>query len=478
MPAAVCALLLLSLARPAERPAPVVLAPVHYTWTVEVDYADEVLRATADVVLENPSAEPVAEASFLLYRLLRVRSVRDAAGDTLAVAQAVRSFEDFDKLQVNHVLVTLPAPLPPGARTTLRIAYEGPLLGYAETGMRYIQDRIDPAFTILRDDAFAYPQPGWPSFAVNRGAPDRRFTYDARITVPESLTVANGGRLAGVDTLGGAATYRYASIAPSWRMDFAVAAYTRVSRGPIHVFHLPGSEEGAAGVAAAAQAALDLFGAWFGDRPGTSTLTFIEIPDGWGSQADVTTIIQTSAAFRDPERHREVYHEVSHLWPIAPSERPSPRWNEGLASFLEYLVAQERTGEPVVDARAAQLAAWLRVQLPDHPAWREVALVDYGRHRLTDLSYSVGALFFDLLYRLVGHEAFTGMLARYVDRYGTDGGTTADFLQVVQAGAALDLSPLIHDWILTTAWADRLQEAPTVQDLAAYYRAQAAAPDR
>jgi hypothetical protein len=336
--------------------------------------------------------------------------------------------------------------------------------------MRYIQDRIDPEFTILRDDSYAYPQPGYPSYAITRGIPQANFTYTASIKVQRGLMVANGGRLDGIDTLSHAVTYRYSSLKPSWRMDFAIADYTRLSAGAIQLFHLPGSEEGAAGVAEAAKKAVDLFDEWFGPRPGAGALTFIEIPDGWGSQTDVTTIIQTSAAFRDPRRHREVYHEISHLWNVAPSERPSPRWDEGLASFLEYLVTQEVTGQSIVDLRATQLTEWLRSSLPDHPQWRAVPMVDYGRHRLTDLSYSVGALFFDLLYRLVGQETFNRIIARYVAEFGTSGGSTSDFVDVVRTSAPTDLSQFVNDWLYTTAWADRIERSSTIQDMEEFYR--------
>lgn len=463
-------LVLLSAAWATDARAQVVLAPLHYDLNVEVDHEGELLRGTARIVVENPSAQRVDVASLLLYRLLRVRSVHGDAGDGLSFDQDVVAFEDFPKLQVNHLLVTLAEPLAPGQRTALGIEYEGHLLGYAETGMRYIQDRIDPAFTILRDDAYAYPQPGYPSNAVNRGVPMPSFTYAARIAVDSGLVVANGGRLEGIDSTGDRVTYRYASLEPSWRMDFAIADYTRLSAGSIHVFHLPGSKEGAAGVAGAARTALDLFSEWFGPLPDAAALTFIEIPDGWGSQADVTTIIQTSAAFRDPRRHREVYHEISHLWNPAPTDRPAPRWEEGLASFLEYLVTEEVTGRPVVDMRAEQLVEWLRDQLPGRPAWREVPMIDYGRNRLTDLSYSVGALFFDLLYRAVGRDTFNEIVARYVADFRATGGSTTDLVDVVRATGGKDLTRLVDDWIHTTAWVERIEAGTTVAELAEHYR--------
>jgi hypothetical protein len=452
--------------------AQAVLSPIRYDVGFQVDYDAEVLRGTARIVVQNPSPEPVREASLLLYRLLRVTTVRDDQGKELAFSQAVVAFEDFGKLQVNQILVTLPQPLAPGAQTAVDIRYEGYLLGYAETGMRYIQDRLDPVFTILRDDSYAYPRPGFPSSAVNRSAPEAAFSYSARITVPKGFTVANGGHLDGTDTLGEAVTFRYSSLKPSWRMDFAIAKYTELASGPIRVYHLSGDELGAVGVARAAAQSLGIYTRWFGPLRESTGLTFIEIPDGWGSQADVTTIIQSAAAFKDPQQHREVYHEISHLWNAPPTDRPSPRWNEGLASFLEYLVTQEVTGKPIVDARANQLIDWLRGSLSTHAAWRTVPLVDYGRARLTDLSYSVGAVYFDLLYRLAGQEAFNKIINSFATDFGARGGSTKDLMDIVRKTAKMDLSQLNNDWIFTTAWADRVEHSASIQELEAYYRRQ------
>jgi hypothetical protein len=93
------------------------------------------------------------------------------------------------------------------------------------------------------------------------------------------------------------------------------------------------------------------------------------------SQADVAAILLAAAAFRDSTDH-ELYHEVAHLWNPPATDLPSPRWNEGLSSFLEYLAEEQFTGWWVA-CRADQLLDWLRRIAPDrgsHPG----ALIDYG----------------------------------------------------------------------------------------------------
>ncbi len=468
---AACGLLLLATLLAGQVHAQVVLSPTNYDLNIEVEFDEEILRGTAGITLENAATEPVHEASLLLYRLLRVQAVHDKQGHDLDFRQSVVAFEDFGQLQVNQIVIPFAEPLSPGAAVTLQLQYGGYLLGYSETGMLYIQDRIAPEFTILREDSYAYPQPGYPSRLVNRGAAEWNFSYLARITVPKEYTVANGGRLVACDTLGEKRVFQFASLKPSWRMDFAIAHYTRMTSGIIHVYYLPGDKEGAAGVAAAAQRSFDLYTSWFGPLRGTAGLTFIEIPDGWGSQADVSTIIQSAAAFQDPERHHEVYHEISHLWNVSPTDRPSPRWNEGLATFLENLVDQEISGRPEVDARTTQLIDWLVQQLPDHPRWSKVPMVDYGREGLTDLSYSVGAVFFDLLYRLAGRDTFNAIVGRYYANYQKTGGSTEDFATLaIEVADAKYVSKLFHDWVFTTSWADRIVKIAGIEELVKYYR--------
>lgn len=89
---------------------------------------------------------------------------------------------------------------------------------------------------------------------------------------------------------------------------------------------------------------LDLYTQWFGPLQQYQGYAVIEIPDGWGSQADVTSIIQAAAAFKETERTQEVYHEISHLWNVEEKEALPPRWNKGLAMFLHYLTVENVEG--------------------------------------------------------------------------------------------------------------------------------------
>jgi len=445
------------------------VTPTHYELTVRLDFEQERLQGTARITLRNVSGAPVTDVSLLLYRLMEIRAA-SVNGAPAAFTQRVARFSDFTKLQVAQSVVTLPTPLPPGGTVELEVRYDGQLLGYAETGMAYVRDHIDPSFTVLRDDAFAFPKVGGLSLTANRRAPFPSYDYLARITVPESLVVVNGGRLLERTVAAGWATYVYRSVKPSWRMDFAIGDYAVIQDGPIRVAYLKRDSVGARRVAGSARRSLDLLTTWFGPLPGDPSLTILELEDGYGSQADVAAIMQTAAAFRDSTRDHELYHEVAHLWNPPATDLPSPRWNEGLSSFLEYLVQEELTGHPVVAARADRLLDWLRGLAARREDITRVPLVDYGKTQMTDFSYSEGALLFYLLYGVAGAERFRAIIGGYSRQYATTGASTRDLAAYANRTARMNLQPLFDDWAFTTGWWPAIKNGATYAELVRRYK--------
>ncbi len=454
------------------------LRPTRYELDLRVDFKEEKISGSARITLQNSGASPVREASFLLYRLMTVTGVQDENGATIPFRQAVVAFEDEPRKQTNHLIVSLAPPLPPGGSTIVRIEYGGYLAGYVETGSLYIQDRVDEAFTIIREDADAYPNLGVPSYASNRAAGLPEFDYFARITVPESHVVANGGALVERAARDGRATYVYRNIKPAWRMDFAIARFGTLEGPGLRVFYLPEDSAGAKRVLEAASASMALYKEWFGPLRNAPAFTVIEIPDGWGSQADVTSILQAAAAFRDPARLYEVYHEVSHLWNVSATDRPSCRWNEGLASFLQDLTQEKLEGASLLDKRAEKTAQRLVLRAGEEPRVRSVPMIDYGKAEMTGYSYSTGMLLFYSLYRLLGQEAFNAIVGGYYQKYQATGASTEQFVSYAKASAGRDLAPLFNDWLYSTRWYEILASGVKVQDLGARYRERVTPPSR
>jgi hypothetical protein len=400
---------------------------------------------------------------------MRVRDVVDASGRKMRFQQTVVSVEDFSKLQVNHLRVPLPSPLAHGKETTIEIRYGGYLLGYSETGMLYVKDRVDSAYTLLREDADAYPVVAYPSFGVRRRAGLPYFEYSASITVPATHTVANGGMLVSRTAEGGTSTFTYRSVKPSWRMDFAIAPFRTLQSGSLTVFYLPEDSSGAQRIISAMASTMALYTRWFGPLSGESPFAVIEIPDGWGSQADVTSLLQAAAAFRDPKREGELYHEISHLWNVPSTDKPSPRWNEGLASFLEDLTRDSLSGRATTDSSVMRVVRHLAARLDADSLLRTVPPVDYGKSDATGYSYSVGNLMFFALHRLVGHDAFRRIIGEYYHSYVASGGGTAEFVRLARSRSGVDLTTFFDDWLYSTRWTAVVSTAGAPSELYAKY---------
>jgi len=450
-------------------PSPVRLTA--FALDADLDMAGRRLKGSARLEVENVSNATAAIVPLLLGRLMRFDRMEDDGGQTLLAEDDVVVFADSPMLQVRRAIVHLARPVPPGGRTAIRVRWSGPVVGYPETGSLYIRDRIDPEFTILRADAYAFPVVGVPSRMANKQAAIGDFSFDARVTVPKGLTVANGGELVGREE--GAedrVVWRYRSEAAPF-LNIAVAPYETTEEGGIRVFAFPRHHEGAARVRGAAARAVALFRSWFGPTARPPRFAIIEIPEGWGSQANLAGgIIQTESAFTDPGAMIELYHEISHFWNVPDTEPLSPRWNEGLASYLQYRAAVELDGKQDLDATIEAAAGRLRKEVEQEPRLSSIPMAAYGRSGMTDDSYGVGRLLFAILEKTIGAARFREVLGGFYQRYKLSGATTADLASYLEDQGGGPVRALLEEWLTTARWALRLRAGETPAAFAARYR--------
>lgn len=431
---------------------------------VRVDYDAGRVDGTATLTLHNASPAPLARVPVLLNRLMRVEAVRGDDGRALAVRQRIAVFEDLPRYQVNAVEIDLPAPLAPGGSVRLGVDYGGYLVGYTEVGWRYVRDHVDRDFTILREEALAFPVVGVPSLRVNRGAPGTPFEFEVSVTVPEDLVVATGGEQVGRTVGDGLVTWRYRSREPAPYLIVTIAPYRVAEADGLRVFHFAADVEGGQMVLRGSQRAAARYREIFGPLDEALALNVMEIPQGWGSQASLAGgIIQEAPAFRDRDQLYQLYHELSHLWSARDLDTPSPRWNEGLAEFLQGRLARELDGWDGEADALQRTATWLlEVCGTDQPCGR-VPLRRYGEERMTDWSYSVGRVMFAALYHALGEEAFDGALRRHFQAHKAPGTRIDDLvLAFVEVGGPV-AQRILDDWLESTAWVGRLREAQSLQ---------------
>jgi hypothetical protein len=442
------------------------LAMTRLELSLELDHREGSLNGSATYVVENQSASPVSELPFNRGRLMTVTHGEAADGRSVGFSQEVTVFSDDPRRQVNHVVVRLPEPLAAGSEVRVRLDYGGFLVGYTETGSVYIKDRVaweatapyleDGDFSILREDAYAWPVLGTLRRSTNRAAPRPDFSYGVRIGVPEPFTVASSGRLVTRETSGGRTTFVYESAAPVPFLNLPIARYA-VRRGDgITVYHFPADSLGGRRVLESATRGLELLSSWFGPLASAPAVVIMEIPRMWGSQASLTGgIIQTADVFEDGGSLAPVYHELSHLWNAPDRDRPSARWNEGLATFLQFRMAQELDGGDL-ERSVRRLSE--RVRTGDFgAAVADVPLSRYGEEGVTDLAYPVACLMFFALHSRLGAEAFDDVLGSFFQQHVERGWTLKGLAAHLRARAPIDLTGFTEAWIRTTGWYEQLR---------------------
>lgn len=438
--------------------APLELQLLALDLQVSLDYPQDRLEGIARLTVSNAGSAPLRRVPLLLNRLMLVRKVTDASGRPFRFTERVVRFADDPKLQVEFAEVALPRLLGQADRTELIVHYDGNLVGYVETGSLYIRDRIDTAFTILRSDAYAFPVLGWPEWRLNRAAPRRAFAFRAALTVPEGLVAVTGGRRLAERRSNGRVTWEYASREPVPFLNIAIAPYLEIGRQGIRAYVFPQDSVGARRTVAKAEQALDSLSRWFGALGDEPSVSLIEIPPGYGSQASLSAgIIMDAAAFRDPSRLHELYHELSHFWNPRDTAAPSPRATEGLATLLEHRLAGALDGVSGLDSLAESFAARLRGRAATDSLLRRIPMRSYGEADRSGLSYSVGMLLFHSLQHCLGAGAFDALWRDYLRKTRETGGSDADF-----AGFAFRQTgnPAVRDlfdtWFFSTRWIERL----------------------
>ncbi len=453
---------------------PPILRPVRYELASSVDFANAVIDAKCRLAVENPYDQAVDRFTFVLYRLLKVKTVKDLRGRPLSFTQEVKAYEDEPKFRANLVEVILSEPLSTGQTASLDIDYAGTLLGYVEAGKTYVKDRIDKDFTFIRMDCLAYPEPGVASWRRNIAAGLPLFDYELAVSVPKGWLVANGGVLVSKTKKEGRVTFRYKSSKPSWRMDAAIARYKVMAEAArsIRVYYFPPDKPGANSVFRGLVESLDLFSRRLGRLEDFRGFTVIEVPLGFGSQADVTSILLTKDAFTDRARLTDLYHEVSHLWSV-PARDPLPcrLESEGVAMYLQFWAQEEldKKANAMEAGAARQRERFLKVCRED-PKAAGTPIIDYGRADLTDLSYNKGMLFFYILDRLAGREKLLSALAECHRRFTVSGATTDEYMGSLKAALGPDIEPVTRDWVYGVRSSELLQSSLTLDQIAAGYR--------
>ena len=356
----------------------------------------------------------------------------------IRIDDAPALFQRFD----TKLIISPTRPIAAGAKFTTTVAYAGsPTVGPAAGGWvdwgTYVAVAGEPA------------SPNW--HPVNEHPSDKA-TYTVRLTVPTGTTAVANGELAGQSTADGltTSTYRMDQPMASYLATILIGNFTvvegRTTTSGVKVRHVienslvePGTQ-----LFAPTSDIIEVFERLFGPYP-FKTYGAALIPATLGFAIETQTLSVFSGDFADGLNDGAVAHELAHQWfgDAVSLTRWHDTWlNEGFATYAEAL--WDESQDPKFDFHAWIARTAADAGGPDAPSPARPK----GPDSIFDPAiYKRGALVLHALRLAVGDANFFQILKSWVDRFGGENATTADFIALSKEVSVQDLDQLFQDWL-------------------------------
>jgi aminopeptidase N len=146
-----------------------------------------------------------------------------------------------------------------------------------------------------------------------------------------------------------------------------------------------------------------------------------------------------------------------------------PRLEEGLASYLEFCVLDSLNGSSEVDRVADWFLNNIRASCEADAELLSMAPRDYGVHRQTGMSYTVGAIAYLLMHRVTGDSNFKKIIRDFYHDNWESGGSTDDFVHTAVRVDSTTMKQFTEDWFDSSHGVQMIAEGKSLAQLAAHY---------
>ena len=405
----------------------------------DVDHYDLDLTWRPDEQRMDAEATVTATATETLRSLALDLVGNDVASVTVDGAPA-----NADRRGERDLVVTPARPVAAGAEFTTVVTYSGSPRTIAGA------DPVDPGWTAGPDGEVhtVFEPHGAATLFPANDHPGDKASYTFRVTVPDDLDVVANGLLRDRVPGDGVTTWVYEAPDPmaTYLVQLAIADLEFVeTTGPrgLPVRHAVDADVAEAVDVANALARtaemIDVFDDLFGPYPFvTYGALVVDEPLGFALETQTLSIFGTDTAASESV----VAHELAHQWfgdAVSPATWQDIWLNEGFAVYAELLWAEhEGAGGP--DQFADEVG--------DGDGELDLPPADPGAEQLfAPTVYDRGALTLHVLRDAIGDDAFFTLLRTWVERYGGESASTADFENLAEEVSGQELTPLFDAWL-------------------------------
>lgn len=428
-----------------------------YVISATLDPNTRTIAGTEDVVVRNGTPQALDDVCFHLYP-----NHPDFDGGSLWVSDTVMvdgkpvavTTEQQDVL----LRVPLPAPLPPGAATTISLSFRAhtpqnhSASGYGAFNMEagvWAMASFYPVLARLTDDGWDCQD--WISNNGDLSVTDTAL-YDVILQAPDGWTLVSTG-VELPDMLPSPRGMHTAHMVSGPQRDFFVAAVNGLEQATelvdgtrITVYYQAGqSAAGLRSLRVAAQA-LHTFNTWYGPYPYTE-LELIEtaLTYFYGVEYPGVLLLDQQLYWKNGSSlETYIAHEVSHQWwynVVGTDAQGEPWIDEGLASYSE-IVYYEAQGD---EESAQDEQDWFRDEAEGETGAFNRPAASYQGDYFT-LVYAKSAMFFSALRAQMGDEAFFQFLNTFYQTYRYRMADGDDMIAVAEETCVCGVPQLYAEW--------------------------------
>ena len=392
------------------------------------DVAKDGQMVGAYVVSFRPQkGQSINKVTFLLNPGLEFIKA-DAGRKRLAATSKLTAVTGMDLLELNTVDIDLGKTLIGTDRIDIAIHYRGFLEELSWTGLAGVKETLNPDFTMLRAQGFAYPVFAEANLSSIKSAWAKKgFLQFANITLPGANEIIGSLGVAEKTLVDEKTKVSLKSNRPTSLMALAIAPYQSLSSGPVTASFLKSSEAGPVQLLGLVSTQVATLERLLGAPTSGNTLNIINVPEGYGSSAATGAIFVETGFFEAPSLTPQIKKAIGDLWKSSNAGKAG-NWSNGLDRVTDLLISR-----PDMLAEFQMVLLSTNKQLfASNKRLSKTALEDYVIEGLYAEVDEVSALAFTALHDILGHDRFFAMvrgLRAELNNGYADMATVAEFLQ-------------------------------------------------
>ncbi|MCA9622342.1 MAG: M1 family peptidase, partial [Myxococcales bacterium] len=431
--------------------------PTRYRLALDIDPGSDGFTGEVGITIDLDAA---TSAIVLHAAELSITRAEVVVGDSVLTAETSRRRASGATTNEEELVVVTSAELPAGS-VELRLSFAG-TLSEALVGMYRVEDGgEDYVFTQLEpsDARRVFPCFDDPIFKV---------PFDVSVTAPaDDRVFANTPELS-AEPDGERITHTFATTKPLPTYLVALAM------GPLDVLEGPqtpvplrlitarGKSQSGKLALATAAAQLPLLGNWFGHPYPYAKLDLVAVPNfgpGAMENAGLVTfreellLVDGGSAMSRRDMVMTMAHELSHQWfgNLVTMKWWDDLWlNEGFASYLETVIADEQEPETRAELDLLSLSGWVMDldALQSSRRVRQPVSNTYQAWQAFDgITYVKGASVIRMLHDWLGDEPFRHGIRNYVERHAFGNASAADVFASLSATSGHDVAKVASTFL-------------------------------